>query len=119
MEHLTGQLKPWKKNQDLFPQIIRRLLPILVYICVAVVPIQTLMERLSQVIMGGNVIFIIKEINDFSTRLTVNAFYSCIAKKYRYANAFSTEYIFESSYKVECESSGNFESALFQYLCLP
>jgi hypothetical protein len=68
---------------------------------------------------GGNVIFIIKEINDFSTRLTVNVFYSCIAKKYRYANAFSTEYIFESSYKVECESSGNFESALFQYLCLP
>lgn len=65
---------------------------------------------------GGNLNVLVKKINEDSTKVTVNTFYSCTANKYRYANLISTTYVFESSSKVDCTSTGILEKAIFDYI---
>lgn len=65
---------------------------------------------------GGNLNVLVKKITDDSTKVTVNTFYSCTANKYRYQNLISTNYVFESSTKVDCNSTGILEKAIFDYI---
>ena len=65
---------------------------------------------------GGNLNVLIKKISDDSTKVTVNTFYSCTSNKYRYASLISTAYVFESSSKVDCSSTGILEKAIFDYI---
>jgi len=65
---------------------------------------------------GGNMNILVKKVTDNSTKVNVNAFYSCMVNKYRYASLLSTDYILESSTKTDCESTGILEKAIFDYL---
>ena len=65
---------------------------------------------------GANLNVLLKKITDTSTKVTLNLFYSCLANKYRYAGFFSTEYVLESSTRIDCSSTGNLEKAVFIYL---
>jgi uncharacterized lipoprotein len=65
---------------------------------------------------GGNLNVLVKKINEESTKVTVNTFYSCTANKYRYASLISTTYVLESSTKIDCTSSGILEKAIFDYI---
>lgn len=65
---------------------------------------------------GGNLNVLLKKVNEDSTKVTVNTFYSCTANKYKYANLISTTYILVSSTKVDCISTGNLEKAIFDYI---
>jgi len=67
---------------------------------------------------GGNLNVLLKKINADSTKVSVNAFYSCIANKYKYANLLSTVYVFESSTKIDCTSSGDLEKAILDYISI-
>jgi hypothetical protein len=65
---------------------------------------------------GGNLNVLLKKISADSTRVTVNCFYSCTANKYKYANVLSTVYVLESSTKTDCNSTGNLEKAILDYV---
>jgi len=65
---------------------------------------------------GGNLNVLVKKINEDSTKVTVNTFYSCTLNKYRYASLISTEYVLESITRIDCTSTGNLEKAIFDYL---
>lgn len=65
---------------------------------------------------GGNLNVLVRKLNEDSTKVTVNTFYNCISNKYRYANLISTEYVLESSTRIDCISTGNLEKAIFDYL---
>lgn len=65
---------------------------------------------------GGNLNVLLTRINADSTKVSLNVFYDCTANKYRYANLISTNYILESSTKIDCTSTGNLEKAIFDYL---
>lgn len=65
---------------------------------------------------GGNLNVLLKKINEDSVKVTVNTFYSCTANKYKYASLISTTYVFESSSKVDCTSTGILEKAIFDYV---
>jgi hypothetical protein len=65
---------------------------------------------------GGNLNVLLKKINEDSTKVSVNTFYSCTANKYKYASLISTVYVLESSTRIDCTSTGNLEKAIFDYL---
>lgn len=67
---------------------------------------------------GGNLNVLVKKVNEDSTKVTVNAFYSCLANKYKYANLLSTVYVLESSTRIDCESTGNLEKGILDYVSL-
>lgn len=68
---------------------------------------------------GGNLNVLLKKISADSTKVTVNVFYSCNANKYRYENLLSTNYILESTTKIDCESTGTLEKAILDYVSGP
>jgi hypothetical protein len=65
---------------------------------------------------GGNLNVLVKKITEDSTKVTVNTFYSCTANKYRYASLISTTYVLESSTRIDCNSTGILEKAIFDYI---
>jgi len=65
---------------------------------------------------GGNLNVLLKKINEDSTKVSVNTFYSCIANKYKYQSLLSTVYVLESSTRIDCTSTGNLEKAIFDYM---
>ena len=62
---------------------------------------------------GGNVNLVIKRITDDSTKVTVNAFYNCTENQYQNS---SRGYFLNSSYKIECNTTGTLEKAFLDYL---
>ncbi len=64
----------------------------------------------------GNFNVLIKKIDDNSTKVVVNVFFSCAVKKYRYENLLSTNYVLESSVKEDCVSTGKLEKQILDYL---
>lgn len=65
---------------------------------------------------GGNLNILIKKISEESTKVTINCFWGCVANRYRYASLISTEYVFVSSDRQDCRTSGNLEKAFLDYL---
>jgi hypothetical protein len=65
---------------------------------------------------GGNLNVLLKKINEDSTKVSINTFYSCMSNKYKYANLISTTYVLESSTRIDCTSTGNLEKAIFDYI---
>jgi hypothetical protein len=65
---------------------------------------------------GGNLNVLLKKINEDSTKVTVNTFYSCSSNKFRYASLISTVYVLESSTRIDCTSTGNLEKAILDYV---
>jgi len=65
---------------------------------------------------GGNLNLLLRKVSEDSTKVTVNVFYSCNANKYRYENLLSTNYILESSTKIDCQSTGTLEKAILDYV---
>lgn len=65
---------------------------------------------------SGNFNVIIKKIDDTKTKISINVFFGCTVNKYRYASLFSTQYILESSSRINCASIGVLESEVLNYL---
>jgi len=65
---------------------------------------------------GGNLNLLLRKVSEDSTKVTVNVFYSCNANKYRYENLLSTNYILQSSTKIDCQSTGTLEKAILDYV---
>jgi hypothetical protein len=64
----------------------------------------------------GNFNLLIKKIDDSSTKVVINVFFSCLVNQYRYENFFSTNYVLVSSKKVDCASTGQLEKQVLDFL---
>ena len=65
---------------------------------------------------GGNMTIIIKKMTDDSTKVTINAFYSCTENQYQNS---AMGYFLNSSYRIKCNSTGTLEKAFLDYLATP
>lgn len=68
---------------------------------------------------GGNMNMLLKSISSDSTQVTVNLFYSATRNEYKYESLLSTNYVLVSSTRIDCESTGLAEGAIFEYLMMP
>jgi hypothetical protein len=64
----------------------------------------------------GNFNLLIKKLDDLSTKVSVNVFFTCTVNKYRYENLLSTDYVLVSSEKVNCVSKGTLERAILDHM---
>ncbi len=64
----------------------------------------------------GNFNVIIKKLGENSTKISVNVFFGCTINKYKYRGLLSTEYVLESSTRVNCTSRGELEREILNYL---
>jgi len=60
----------------------------------------------------GNFNLLITKLDDFSTKASVNVFFTCTVNRYRYENLLSSNYILVSSVKVDCVSKGTLEKTI-------
>lgn len=64
----------------------------------------------------GNFNVLVKRMDDDSTKLSINVFFSCTVNEYRYEDWLSTEYVLVSSTKTNCVSTGQLEKTILDYL---
>lgn len=64
----------------------------------------------------GNFNVLIKKLSDNSTEVNVNVFFGCTVNKYRYKSLISTEYVLESSTRINCNSNGALEKEILDYI---
>jgi hypothetical protein len=63
----------------------------------------------------GNFNVLIKKIDDGSTKVSVNVFFSCLVNEYT-QGLLETSWTFKSSTKVDCVSTGGLEKVIIEYL---
>jgi hypothetical protein len=76
----------------------------------------TEMERITTENFIGNFNILVKKIDQKSTKVSVNAFFSGMCYRYRRENIFSQNFILVSSSKINCVSTGVLEKQIFDYL---
>jgi hypothetical protein len=64
----------------------------------------------------GNFNVLVKKLTDNSTKISVNVFFGCTVNKFKYKNILSSEYVLESSTRVNCTSTGLLEKEILNYL---
>jgi uncharacterized lipoprotein len=64
----------------------------------------------------GNFNVLVKKLADNSTKISVNVFFGCTVNKFKYKNILSSEYVLESSTRVNCTSTGLLEKEILNYL---
>lgn len=64
----------------------------------------------------GNFNVIIKKVDETKTKINVNVFFGCSVNKYRYASLLSTQYVLESSNRINCTSKGVLETEVLNYI---
>ena len=65
---------------------------------------------------AGNFNLLIKKVNDNSTKVTLNVFFSCSENLNKYVNAFSTKSYLASSTRINCSSKGALEKEILDYI---
>lgn len=64
----------------------------------------------------GNFNFLAKSIDDKSTKVSINSFFSSTVNQYKYEGLLSTNYVLVGSTKTECKGKGVLEKEIFDYL---
>lgn len=65
---------------------------------------------------AGNFNVLIKKVNDNSTKVTVNVFFSCSQNLNKYVNALSTKTYLASSTRINCSSKGALEREILSFI---
>jgi len=75
-----------------------------------------LMGKVELVNHAGNFNVLLKKIDENTTKVSVNVFYGCTENQYRTAGLLSSGYIFDSSTKLTCSSTGRMEKEILDYI---